>query len=156
MAVDKYAYAYPEDPIVKGFIAQSGAAPGGSSRDVTHSNFTYLASQLGCTSANKNEEFSCVQKIDANAVIEVYNKYDPAANGGISLSFQPASDNITSFSNYTDRQLQGRFAKLPTIMAQVDNEGASLVPYNPAGPDQTAVDAFTQSIATCPGAEGAL
>ena len=156
MAVDKYAYAYPEDPIVKGFIAQSGTSSGGSSSDLTYSNFTYVASQVGCVSANKDEEFACMQKVDANTIIKVYNEYNASANGGRSLSFQPAGDNITSFSNYTDRQLRGRFAKVPTILAQVDNEGASLVPYNPNGPNQTAVDAFTRSIATCPGAKGAL
>ncbi len=156
MAVDKYAYAYPEDPIVKGFIAQSGTASGGASNDPTNSNFTYLASQVGCSSINKDEIFSCMQRANATAIIEVLNKYNATANGGRSLSFAPSPDNSTSFSNYTDRQLRGRFAKLPTILSQVDNEGASLVAYNPAGPNQTAVDAFTRNIATCPGARGAL
>lgn len=156
MAVDKYAYAYPHDPIVKGFIAQSGTASGGNSNDLTSSNFTYLASQVGCSSANKDEEFSCMQKADARAIIEVYNKYNASANGGRSLAFQPSPDDITSFSNYTDRQVRGLFARVPTILAQVDNEGASLVAFNPAGPNQTAVDAFTRNIATCPGAKGAL
>lgn len=156
MAVDKYAYAYPEDPIVTGFIAQSGTASGGSSSDSTYSNFTYVASQVGCSSNSKDEEFACMQRVDAKTIIEVYNKYNASANGGRSLSFQPAPDDITSFSNYTDRQLRGQFARLPTILSQVDNEGASLVPYNPAGPNQTVVDAFTRNIATCPGAQGAL
>ncbi|KAF2192862.1 hypothetical protein K469DRAFT_714876, partial [Zopfia rhizophila CBS 207.26] len=53
---------------------------------------------------------------------------------------------MTSFSNYTDRQIRGLFAKLPTILSQVDNEGASLVAFDPAGPNQTAVDAFTLNI----------
>lgn len=156
MAVDKYAYAYPEDPIVKGFIAQSGTASSGSSNDPANSNFTYLASQVGCTSFNKDELFSCMQKADATAIINVMNKYNATANGGKPLSFNPSPDNVTSFSNYTDRQLRGRFARLPTILSQVDNEGASLVAYIPAGPNQTTVDAFTRSIATCPGAQGAL
>lgn len=156
MAVDKYAYAYPEDPIVKGFIAQSGTASGGSSNDPTNSNFTYLASQIGCSSADKDEVFSCMQKANATAIIEVLNKYNATANGGRSLSFNPSPDNVTSFSNYTNRQLRGRFAKLPIILSQVNNEGASLVAYNPAGPNQTVVEAFTRNIATCPGAQGAL
>jgi carboxylesterase type B len=156
MAVDKYAYAYPEDPIVRGFVAQSGTAPGGSSNDLSNSNFTYLATQVGCTSDKKDELFSCMQKANATAIIEVLNKYNATANGGKSLSFNPAPDNVTSFSNYTDRQLRGRFAKLPTLLSQVDNEGASLVAYNPAGPNQNAVDAFTRNIATCPDAQGAM
>jgi hypothetical protein len=156
MGVDKYAYAYPTDPIVKGFIAQSGTASSGISNDPTNSNFTYVASQLGGLSSNKDEEFACMQQKDAKAIIEVYNKYNASANGGRPLSFNPSPDGITSFANYTDRQTRGDFARLTTVIAQVDNEGASLVPYNPAGPNQIAVDAFTRNIATCPGAQGAL
>ena len=156
MAVDKYTYAYPEDPIVRGFIAQSGAAVGGSSSDFTHSNFTYLASRVGCEQAGDDEIFSCMQKANASAIISVLNTYNATQNGGRSLSFQPAADNSTSFSNYTDRAARGRFARLPTLFSQVDNEGASLVGYVPTGPNQTAVDAFTRSIATCPQAQGAL
>ena len=84
------------------------------------------------------------------------DKYNTSTNGGGLLSFQPSPDDMTSFSNYTDLQVRGRFAKLPTILSQVDNEGASLVPYNPAGPNQPVVDAFTRNIATYPGAQGAL
>ncbi|KAH7075741.1 Alpha/Beta hydrolase protein [Paraphoma chrysanthemicola] len=156
MGVDKYAYAWPTDPIVKAFIAQSGTASSGNSNDPINSNFTYVASQLGCSSPSKDEEFACMQKKDATAIIEVYNKYNASANGGRSLSFNPSPDGITSFSNYTDRQVRGLFAKLPIIIAQVDNEGASLVAFSPAGPNQTAVDAFTRNIATCPGAQAAL
>lgn len=156
MAVDKYSYAYPDDPIVTGFIAQSGAASGGSSSDITGSNFTYLAEQVGCKAASDDEVFACMQTANATAIIQVLNRYNATLNNGRSLSFTPASDNATSFSNYTDQATRGRFARLPTLFAQVDNEGASLVPYNPAGPNQTAVDAFTRNIATCPQAQGAM
>jgi hypothetical protein len=61
---------------------------------------------------------------------------------------------LTSFSNYTDLQICGRFAKVPTFLSQVDNERASLVPFIPTRPDQTGVDAFTCSIATGPCAQG--
>ncbi|KAL5113981.1 hypothetical protein ACEQ8H_008127 [Pleosporales sp. CAS-2024a] len=158
MSVDKYAYAYPEDPIVTGFIAQSGTVSSGNSNDATHSNFSYVASQIGCASSShdKDEEFACMQAANASAIIDVYNKYNSSANGGRPLSFTPAPDDMTSFANYTDRQVRGRFARVPTILAQVDNEGASLLPYIATGPNQTAVDAFTRSISTCPDAQGAL
>ncbi|KAF2192861.1 alpha/beta-hydrolase [Zopfia rhizophila CBS 207.26] len=90
MAVDKYSYAYLDDPIVKGFIAQSGTAVGGgSTSDPKGTNFSYVASQVGCTSTNKDEEFSCMQHADAAVIIEVYNKYNASLNGGRSLSFPP-------------------------------------------------------------------
>ncbi|KAF2649768.1 alpha/beta-hydrolase [Lophiostoma macrostomum CBS 122681] len=156
MSVDKYNYAYWTDPIVKGFIAQSGTADGIALGDPTGSNFTYVASQVGCVSDGKDDEFACMQKANASDIIAVYNTYNATENGGQSLSFSPTPDNYTSFSNNTDRAARGLFAKLPTILSQVNNEGASLVPYDPAGPNQTAVDAFTRSLATCPIARGAL
>lgn len=156
MAVDKYAYAYPEDPLVTGFIAQSGTASSGNSNDPTHSNFTYVASQLGCATPDPDTQLACMQAAPAPALIAVLNSYNATAHGGRPLSFNPSPDNATSFSNYADRQRRGRFARLPTLLAQVDNEGASLVPYVPAGPNQTAVDAFTRAIATCPIAQSAL
>jgi hypothetical protein len=124
--------------------------------DPAGSNFTYVASQVGCTSSDKDEEFVCMQSADAGTIIAVYNKYNATLNGGLGLSFQPAPDNMTDFSNYADRRLRGLFSKVPTVYSSVDNEGASLVAYNPAGPNQTAVDALTRSIATCPGAAAAL
>ncbi|KAF2629120.1 hypothetical protein BU25DRAFT_409587 [Macroventuria anomochaeta] len=68
-----------------------------------------------------------MQKANATAIIEVLNKYNATANDGESLPFAPSPDNVTSFSNYTDRQLPGRFAEVSTILSQVDNEGTSLV-----------------------------
>jgi hypothetical protein len=156
MAVDKYNYAYWTDPIVKGFIAQSGTADGIALGDPTGSNFTYVASQVGCTSDDKDTEFECMQKANASSIIAVYNSYNATENGGQSLSFSPVPDNFTSFSNTTDRAARGLFAKLPTLLTQVDNEGASLVPYVESGPNQTVVDARTRSISTCPIARGAL
>ncbi|KAF2638735.1 alpha/beta-hydrolase [Massarina eburnea CBS 473.64] len=156
MAVDKYTYAYPTDPIVRGFIVQSGAATGGSFLDPTGSNFTYVASQVGCSQTDKDEQFACMQGVDAMIIIDVYNKYNASANGGQSLSFQPGPDNQTSFANYPDLQARGLFARVPTVYQQVDNEGSSLVAYVPSGPNQTAVDAFTRSISTCPQAKAAL
>jgi carboxylesterase type B len=124
--------------------------------DPTGSNFTYVAAQVGCTSSDKDQEFACMQSANASAIIAVYNKYNATLNGGLGLSFQPAPDNMTDFSNYADRRARGLFAKVPTVYSSVDNEGASLVAYNPAGPNQTAVDALTRNIATCPGAAAAL
>ena len=99
MVVNKYAYAYPEHPIVKGFIAQSGTASGGASSDPTNSNFIHVASQVGCSSTEKDEMFLCMRKTNTTTIIEVLNKYNASLNGGRSLPFNPSSDNITSFSN---------------------------------------------------------
>ncbi|KKY20354.1 putative sirq protein [Diplodia seriata] len=163
MSVDKYAYAHPTDPLVSGFIAQSGLADAGiSNTDTAGTNFTYVATQLGCsattttTSSSSSSDdaiLACMQQANASAIIAVLDSY----NGSSPLSFTPAPDGSTQFDDYPDRQAKGLFAQLPTVVAQVDNEGASLVslPSDGEAPDQAAVDAFTRSLATCPGARGA-
>jgi acetylcholinesterase len=59
-SVDIYNYAYRSDPIVSGFIADSGVATlssGGS--DFQRSNFSFVASQLGCTETDAATQLDC-------------------------------------------------------------------------------------------------
>ncbi|USW51838.1 Putative carboxylesterase, type B, carboxylesterase type B, carboxylesterase type B, active [Septoria linicola] len=79
-SVDLYSYAYPFDPLVKGFIAQSGVASNGIVP--TGSNFTYIASQLNCSSSTNTSitspdaELSCMQSLPATSIISIYNTYN--------------------------------------------------------------------------------
>ncbi|KAF2213973.1 hypothetical protein CERZMDRAFT_57978 [Cercospora zeae-maydis SCOH1-5] len=154
-SVDMYSYAYPSDPLVKGFIAQSGVASNGPVPD--GSNFTYVADLVGCGNAISPEaELQCMQKVDAQAIIQVYNNYNSTSNGGLPLSFVTVADNQTRFTNYPDRQSRGLFAQLPTIYSTVNNEAATLVTYTgPQGVNQTEVDARTAASFTCPGDQAA-
>lgn len=139
-------------------IAQSGSASRSYSYDASGSNFTYVASQLGCdTSESKDAIFECVQSKPATDVIAVYNKYNASSNNGASLSFGPTPDNQVVFSNYTDRQTRGLFARVPTIYSTTNAEGSSLLDYTPTGPSggQAAIDAATQRT-TCGAAVGAI
>lgn len=114
-SVDKYAYAWPDDPIVHGLIADSGVASllGKSASDT--SNFTYVAQQVGCTQNDPNQSFTCMQKANALDIISVLNKYNATTNGGRSLSFIPVGDNETSFDNYTEIRSEGKFARVVRI-----------------------------------------
>lgn len=111
-SVDKYAYAWPDDPIVHGLIADSGVASllGKSASDT--SNFTYVAQQVGCKQQDPDQSFACMQKANAQDIISVLNKYNASVNGGRSLSFVPAGDNETSFDSYTAIRSEGKFARV--------------------------------------------
>jgi carboxylesterase type B len=158
-SVDMYTYAHPSDPLVKGFIAQSGVALDAPESDGT--NFTYVAEQVGCGTADgretdANAELECMQQAPATAIIEVYNNYNATLNAGKPLSFSTVADNRTRFSNYSDRRSQGLFARVPIIYSTANNEGATLVPYTgPEGTNQTAVDIYTTTRFSCPGDEAA-
>ena len=157
MSVDKYAYAWKTDPLVYGLISQSGLADSSIGvSDPEGTNFTYVASKVGCTGGDKDDILACMQSANATDIIDVLDTYNATENGGSSLSFTPSPDNQPSFSNYTDLQNRGLFAHLPTIISSVNNEGSSLITYVPGQvPNQTAVDAITRSLSTCPGARGA-
>ncbi|KAF2442863.1 hypothetical protein P171DRAFT_496110 [Karstenula rhodostoma CBS 690.94] len=160
MAFQQYIAGVLAHPLVRGFIAQSGTVGTSSyTFDPTGSNFTYVASQLGCNTAASNDEiFSCVQSKPATDVISIYNKYNATLNNGLSLSFGPTADNEVIFSNYTDRQQHGLFAQLPTVHSSNNAEGSSLLAFTPDGPPggQAAIDAFTKNFGTCSTANGAL
>lgn len=109
-SVDKYIHAWGHDPIIKGAIMMSGQGEL-SSDPHDHSNFDYIATKLGCT-GDKDEQFKCMQSVDAKDIAQVLNTYDSTANNGKVLIFQPQADNETSFSNYTDLQARGLYARV--------------------------------------------
>ncbi|CAD0053012.1 unnamed protein product [Aureobasidium pullulans] len=56
ISVDYYNYAYPKDPIVSAFSMDSGTAFSViQSVDTQHTNFTFVASQLGCANSSSPE-----------------------------------------------------------------------------------------------------
>jgi cholinesterase len=111
-SVDKYAYAWNSDPLVRGFILDSGTADGFALGGQSVTNFTYVAEQLNCTQQNQDSLLECMQSADADAMISILDHYNSTARGGVTLSFGPVADNETSFSNYTDRRERGLFAQL--------------------------------------------
>lgn len=135
-SVDKYAYAWPDNPLGQGLIADSGVAGllGQSAADT--SNFTYVARQVGCAQDDPDESFACMQRADAEDIIAVLNTYNASENGGRSLSFVPAGDNETSFTNYTDMESEAKFARLVSGLTSqailpphehvIDSDGSSL------------------------------
>ena len=89
-------------------------------------------------------------------IIKVLNEYNATLNGGQSLSFGPTVDNETSFSNYTDLQIRGKFARVPVLVGSNDNEWATLAPYTPGmPPNETYLQTVTQQRFACPAARAA-
>lgn len=100
-AVFSYAYSYPTDPIVTGFVASSGGASTNSPTDL-NPNFQSVAGLLGCGNLTAAAELACMQKVDAevlrDAVVE--NK----------MAFRPVVDDVTMFTNLTERLEKGLVA----------------------------------------------
>lgn len=109
MSSSVYSYGYPDDPIVAATISDSGAAsPSNLGRQPgNYTNFSTLAGLVGCggLAGNASAELECVQGVDANTLQDFVSNTS-------SLSFGPVLDNVTSFSNTTDRIAQGLLAKI--------------------------------------------
>ncbi|WYZ43725.1 hypothetical protein EsH8_VII_000161 [Colletotrichum jinshuiense] len=127
MSVGMYGYAWFEDPIVSGLIADSGAASTLTVSDPGHTTFTKFSSFVGCGNLTAEQELSCVQGVDAETIQQVLSF------GGTGTSFRPVVDELTAFANSSERLLDGKFAKVPYMTGANSNEGASLGSYDPNG-----------------------
>ena len=106
-AANSYGYAYPEDPIVTGIVAQSGTVSQLNSPNTTA--FTILAKQLGCDGLDAEEELTCMQQAPNDRLHSVIR------NGTGVPRFSPAVDNVTLFANNTARLESGLVAKVVCV-----------------------------------------
>lgn len=111
-STDYYNFAYPSDPIISGIIMDSSSslsstAPTSNLGD----SFTILASNLGCGNLSATDELVCMKKVDFQ-VIETFLKSYQDAGTTPTITFTPIADNLTVFSNYTERYRRGNFSKV--------------------------------------------
>lgn len=115
--VAEQSLAFLDDPIVWGYIEDSGAAYGDRSpyTDTTHANWTFIADELGCTgdAANVTKCLQTAPQSDIEALIQfrVDTGKTPA------FSFQSKPNNVTTFANSTAAYLAGHYNPAPKILA---------------------------------------
>jgi carboxylesterase type B len=111
-STDFWTYAWPNDPLVRGFIVMSGAVGNRQFAMNRTENFTYVADQVGCGGLDKDDELNCMQEVNATDIIEIYNRYNATANGGRDLAFGAMADEEMIPSNWTERRERGLISKL--------------------------------------------
>lgn len=112
ISVDYYNFAYPGDPIVKGFSMDSGTAQTNTrSADTMQQNFTFVADHVGCSGFGDDSagRLSCMRKVDGNKIEDFLATYAESAQTP-AISFDPVIDGKVVFANYTERALQGKQA----------------------------------------------
>jgi hypothetical protein len=119
--VDYYSYAWTQDPIVTGFIPESGSASNRASGNP--SKPWYDASQkLGCGGAADGEK--TLQCMRNKTTEQVLNAIKPP--GGVpalgASGFSPSPDGKIVFSDYAARRAAGKFVKKPMLVGNNDNE----------------------------------
>ncbi|KAH8646870.1 carboxylesterase [Xylariales sp. PMI_506] len=158
-SVDYHNYAFYEKPLYAGSFSQSGTALKAlASRDYSHSNFTFVARNLGCDfPGDAASELECMQQVPFAQIeyyLGTYNK-----SGG-PLAFGPIADEVVIFSDYPARAREGKIAQRPAIFSDTANNDASLTAWPAADPaagvNQTAVTASTLANWVCPTANTSL
>ncbi len=148
--VDGYLFAWADDPIVAGVIADSGnalAIAGVLANATDHSAFSRAAAALGCGNASSGalppaEELECMRRVPAHR-IRAYVQAKAGAGGPADSGavFGTVVDNVTIFADYEAR-ITARspgdgsavFASgVPLLVGTNTNEGAAVVPYDFAG-----------------------
>jgi hypothetical protein len=108
-----YAFAWPKDPIVYGFIGESGVAsnPGGPPVN-TSAGWWISSRKLGCGGIEAGEAtLACMRKQTWQDVLDNIERRGVTPNlaaGG----FGPQLDGKTVFPDFAKRRSDGNFAKL--------------------------------------------
>lgn len=115
VAVDYWSYAYGDDPIVHGFISESGTAfsfpiPNSSLQEA---NWYNVSAAVGCGSSGNT--VSCMRRVPWKQLENAAGSV-PSSYGGNPVRsvppFSPKVDERIVFSDYLSRAKSGKFAKL--------------------------------------------
>ncbi|KAG9663134.1 cholinesterase, partial [Aureobasidium melanogenum] len=122
-AVDFYAYAWKEDPIVAGLVSQSGTALSFNinSPNMSAKYWYTAASYLGC--GDSGNVMACMRSKNVTEVLKAAAKvpYEPTTTLYQPV-FHPTIDNKTVFTDYGPLAANGSFAKIPYLAGNVDYE----------------------------------
>ncbi|KAL6890870.1 Alpha/Beta hydrolase protein [Trichoderma evansii] len=156
-AVDFWAYAYEQDPIVSGIIAHSGNAFSFAlnTAATVKNNWNTIVAGVNCT--NSEDQLACVRQVDWQNILAISETIRPLPSNNFLRSishFTPFPDEEIVFSDYINRTIAGNFAKVPIMLGNTNNEDGfyRLVPYAQTGllPTSQDVIEFLLETFTCP------
>ncbi|KAF2402642.1 alpha/beta-hydrolase [Trichodelitschia bisporula] len=131
-SVDYYAYAWTKDPIVKGFIPESGTASLGGAKDNLDAWYK-ATTKLGC--GGKEAGAKTVDCARGKSMKEVLDAIKP--EGVVpaldTSDFQPIADGKVVFPDYPARRAAGSFIKAPMLVGNNDNEAGLFAVLAQAG-----------------------
>jgi carboxylesterase type B len=122
VSVDYFSYAWTSDPIVAGFISESGTAIGLGQTTAANAEALWyeVSATLGCGNASSNAEtvLACVRTKSYTSIIAAL----PAAGTTGSNGIGPTIDNVVVFSDYLNRSAAGDFIKRPLLIDNTNHE----------------------------------
>ncbi|OTA90440.1 hypothetical protein M434DRAFT_33595 [Hypoxylon sp. CO27-5] len=144
-SVDLHSFQYPDKPLVRNQIMNSGSAlPHLPMVDPENKFFSFVGSSLGFKGGSPAAELEFMRQQPAEKLLEFIRTHAASKKEPV-LSFRPVVDESTIFSDPDERATAGKFSKLPAIMGTTNEEGNALAPYKPDGIDRTVADAITKN-----------
>ncbi|KAF2396160.1 alpha/beta-hydrolase [Trichodelitschia bisporula] len=120
MSVDIYSYAWTSDPIVSGFIGESGASTMcGLISNASYTNWPKVAASLNCT--DPATALPCMSTKSTKDIIAGAK----SLGSGFPPKFVPVPDERIAFSDYPARGAAGKFIKAPFLIGNNDREVGS-------------------------------
>lgn len=113
-AIGALAYAYPDDPLARAYLFESGNPQLAVSQGDPTAEFHRIASIVGCRNeGNETEELQCMKTVPA-ASLRAAISNDTWNDHGVPFGGNPFADNQTVFTveEYAKRGSAGRFARL--------------------------------------------
>jgi hypothetical protein len=128
-SVDFYAYSYTKDPIVYGFIPQSGSASGRraatsplaatAAESAAVGTWSKLSQDIGCGPVSGTEVTKTLSCMKGKDVTKVLDATQPKSSGAALASWGPKADDQTVMSNIgAVRAPKGQFIKAVSIPAR--------------------------------------
>jgi cholinesterase len=126
-STEYYSYAWTADPIVSGFIVESGAgsgmSPGGSST-MASAPWWKISERVGCGGVEAGEKtLACMRAKPWKSILDVMEKRRVMPSGE-SGAFTPIADGKVVFSDVGKRRSEGKFIKAVShflILSPVDS-----------------------------------
>ncbi|KAL2844112.1 Alpha/Beta hydrolase protein [Aspergillus pseudoustus] len=103
--VDFYSFAYPDDPIVSGFIEMSATIYGfpALTEAETNDRWFHVTNLIGCGNATSDDLDAVTNCMMRKTVDEILAGYDPASVPITPSPYGPVIDNELVFSSYMNR-----------------------------------------------------
>ncbi|KAK3321687.1 cholinesterase precursor [Apodospora peruviana] len=158
VGADYWAYAYRNDPIAHGIMAQSGNAFSFpfNTKSAQETNWNTVVSAVNCSRATAADTMVCMRQVAWPAIESAAAAIKPAKSNSVLRSipaFWPKPDNDIVFDDYVSLTANGSFAKLPVLFGNTDNENAYYqIPAYAQGviPTVAQVESFLLESFTCP------
>jgi carboxylesterase type B len=130
-SVDYYSYAWTEDPIVAGFIPESGSVfvPNSQAQpNASAANWYNVTATIGCGDATTDPAtvLSCMRSKSWQDVQNAMPVLSAAA--AVSGNFGPTIDDVVVFSDYLQRSAAGNFIKRPVLTGSTNWEAGLFQP----------------------------